>query len=268
MPSSNSTVQTYVDLAAWYHHQGQTPNRDRFLALAADAAVHAGLHEEAEQLYARLLRYNPHHLLKSFASFAEAMQSPDGKNFMAVLRRTHPPEEAQRLLASLGSNGNNKESGENRLERAPASWFEDPQSAQTATALDEVESFEDYPASAAQTAQPAPPASRPTFPNRSLPRVDPRPLTAPAPTVTISVPAAATRTETVVRPGPVPSKASSRPSRQAVDFVRTLRLPEEKADVVVKSWIASALFVLLLLTGAALGVYTLAQPLLPPLHLP
>jgi hypothetical protein len=101
MPSSNPTVQAYVDLAAWYHRQGQAEKRDRFLALGTDSAFAAGHAEEAEQLYARLLRYNPQHLFKPFASFAQAMRSADVRSYLAALQRSHPPDEAQRLLASL-----------------------------------------------------------------------------------------------------------------------------------------------------------------------
>ena len=64
MPSTEQTVRTYRELAEDYGRQGQAQMRDRFLVLAADAALAAGQTEEAEHLRGRLLQHNPHHLLK------------------------------------------------------------------------------------------------------------------------------------------------------------------------------------------------------------
>ena len=103
MPPVEKTVRVYQELADYYDRQRQPPVRDRFLVLAADAALAAGQREEAERVRSKLLHLNPHHLLKPFASLAEAMQSPDVGNYIAGLRRTYPPESAESLLASLRS---------------------------------------------------------------------------------------------------------------------------------------------------------------------
>src|SRR5437660_11584317 len=90
----------YERLAEWYDREGQPKLRDWFLVLAADAAHSAGQPAEAERLRGRLLQRNPHHLLKPFASFAEALRSPDVQGYVADLRRTYPPAAAEQLLKS------------------------------------------------------------------------------------------------------------------------------------------------------------------------
>jgi hypothetical protein len=87
-------MHIYEDLAQVYERQGQPKLRDWFLVLAADVAATAGWSDEAERLRLRLLSYNPHHLLKPFATFAEALKSPDIQSYIGDLRRTYPPDTA------------------------------------------------------------------------------------------------------------------------------------------------------------------------------
>jgi hypothetical protein len=94
-------ASSYVTIAEGYESEGQAQLRDRFLVLAADAALTSGNPLEAENLRHRLLKYNPHHLLKPFQSFAQAMQSADVQNYVNALRRSHPPERIQELLSSF-----------------------------------------------------------------------------------------------------------------------------------------------------------------------
>ena len=101
MPSIGEFVRTYRELAEIYEARGEAQMRDRFLVLAADAALTAGKPEEAERLRGSLLRHNPHHLLKPYASLAEAMKSADIRNYIAALRRSHPFERAEHLLTTL-----------------------------------------------------------------------------------------------------------------------------------------------------------------------
>src|SRR5262249_57400332 len=94
----------YQELADWYERQAQAQMRDRFLLLAADAALSAGQPDEAERLRIRLLQQSPHHMLKPFASFAEAMHSPDVQGYISDLRQTYPLETAEELLRSFQGN--------------------------------------------------------------------------------------------------------------------------------------------------------------------
>jgi hypothetical protein len=75
--------------------------RDRFLLLGATALLSSGQREEAEKLRLRLLELNPSHLLKPFASLAEALKSRDIVDYVAGLRRSYPPQTAEHLLESL-----------------------------------------------------------------------------------------------------------------------------------------------------------------------
>ena len=66
MAAADTMIQAYRELAENYAEQGQEQLRDRFLVLAADAALSAGRVEEAERLRFRLLQCNPKHLLIFF----------------------------------------------------------------------------------------------------------------------------------------------------------------------------------------------------------
>ena len=101
MATPDNLVVIYKELADAQERQGQPQLRDRFLVLAADAANTAGRAAEADLLLARLLRTNPHHMLRPFASFREAMASSDIQNYIAELRRTHPPDQAEAAFDSL-----------------------------------------------------------------------------------------------------------------------------------------------------------------------
>src|SRR5262249_62339446 len=82
MATPDNLVVIYKELADWHERQAQPQMRDRFLVLAADAALTAGRPAEADLLLARLLRPHPHHMLRPFATFGEAMASPDIQNYV------------------------------------------------------------------------------------------------------------------------------------------------------------------------------------------
>jgi hypothetical protein len=101
MTSPLQAQRVYQELADWYERQAQAQLRDRFLLLAADAALAAGQPDEAEHLRQRLLERSPHHMVKPFASFAEALRSPDVQGYLYDLRQSYPQETAEQLLQSL-----------------------------------------------------------------------------------------------------------------------------------------------------------------------
>jgi hypothetical protein len=94
----------YVQLAEWYERRGDARQRDLFLALAADAALHQGQPEQAERFRQRLLQHSPYHLLRPYATFADAQQSPDVVDYLNDLRQQYPPHQAQQLLEGLRTN--------------------------------------------------------------------------------------------------------------------------------------------------------------------
>lgn len=191
-------LRVYKELADWYERQGQPSMRDRFLVLAADAALTAGLAEEAERLRQRLLQTNPHHLLKPYTSFAQAIRAPDVQTYVRNLRLNYHLGTAENLLRSLRAESLLKSLQEPEEPRAPAE-----------------------PLSAKQSSAPrAQPAARPAMPTQP-----PR----PAP--------------------PVPPAVEAEAAGSG-------------------AWLAAILFGLFVTAGAALAVYTLARPFLPPDLLP
>jgi hypothetical protein len=94
-------MTVYRELADHYERQGQTSMRDRFLMLAADAAMSSGQRDEAERLRQRLLAGNRHHMLRPYGSFEEASRAADVQSYLEGLRANYPPEQASDMLNAL-----------------------------------------------------------------------------------------------------------------------------------------------------------------------
>jgi hypothetical protein len=96
VPTPEETIRLYAQLAEEHQKRDRPQERDRFLLLAADAALTAGKRDVAENFRKTLLTRNPNHLLKPYASLGEALESPDIATYVQELRRTYPPERVQR----------------------------------------------------------------------------------------------------------------------------------------------------------------------------
>jgi hypothetical protein len=92
--------EIYRRAAEICEQRGEEQLRDRFLVLAADAALGRGQANEAENLRLQLLLYNPHHLLEPYGSFSQAMATVDVLAYVDALRRSHPLNQAKHILAS------------------------------------------------------------------------------------------------------------------------------------------------------------------------
>jgi hypothetical protein len=101
MDGSLQLRQLYRELADGYAERGQPQFRDRFLVLAAAAALAEGDSDAAERYRQRLLNVNPHHLLKPYSSFAQAMQMDDVQIYVRDLQQNYPPEISDGLLRSM-----------------------------------------------------------------------------------------------------------------------------------------------------------------------
>ena len=236
-----ATLQVYKELADWYERQGQSAMRDRFLILAAEAAFSAGKADEAERLRQRLLQGNPHHMLKPFSSFAQALQSNNVQIYVHDLQVNYPPETAENLLQNLRSGADSTAA---LPQTAPLIEIRDEP---TLPLGNPSESLKVYPLreeAASPPANPTPP------PNRPSPR---KPATAP--------PAA--------RPQPtVPvSSIPARPPQPAAAPISPPPPPPEPAAP-GGAWLALLLFGMTVTAGVALAAYTLARPFLPPQWLP
>jgi hypothetical protein len=233
MASPDNLVVIYKELADAHERQNQPQLRDRYLVLAADAALSAGRPAEADLLMARLLRANPHHMLRPFLTFGQAMTSPDIRNYVGELRHTHPPPQAEAEFDAL------------RAGRAAAP----PRQTRTLPPTAPVVNLDDYPDTSGEH-EPlklhrmpgeagAPPAPRAPRPAPSRPHVPP-PQTPPRP----------------IHPIPRP-----------LEPVAELPLPPPRGadseEIARGSWLSVVLFVLVLGAGLALAGWTFLRPFLP-----
>jgi len=243
MPADRSFT-VYRELAECYDRQGQPQLRDRFLALAADAALADGQTEEAERLRMRLLQHSPHHLLKPYSSFAEARRSPDVQGYLKELRQDYPVDRARGMLDSL------------RAAQEPPP----PKKAPT-TDPELILPASDEPADGGplKVYRMREPREEPARPKPGQPK---KPATPPPkPASMLSRPTGAPRPERPAyspRPTPPPA-APTVPQRE--------RHVEERGPA-SGGWLASLLFVLVGAAGLGLAVYTLARPFLPAEWLP
>jgi hypothetical protein len=266
--------KVYEQLAEWYDQDGQPKLRDWFLVLAADAAQAGGQPEEAERLRGRLLQRNPHHLLKPFATFAEALRSPDVQGYVADLRRTYPPAAAEQLLKTQQDTG----TPDATAAEAPAPAPDKPAAAAKANPPEQrelkvyrirtdPEEAEEPPAPMPRQAPPPRPAPRgaaPAQPAAAAPRPAP-PAPRPAPPAPRPAPPPVQR----ARPEPLAPDPAPEPAR----YVRGSPTPTEprmepedapgRGATTAGAWLCATLFVFVLLLGLALAGYTLARPFLP-----
>ncbi len=260
MPSPDALTAIYKDLADWHERQNQPKLRDQFLVLAADAAHGAGRDNEAERLRAHLLRLNPHHMLRPFGSFAEALCSPDVQSYVNELRRTYPPQAAQQMLDKVQGHhapgmGSDEDPENPILETLKV--YDAPDETRTPS-----------PPLPRATALPPPtlgvpkPAQRPARPAAQPPPPTPRPTTLPPPRVAFPPPRTSAAPPSPPRlPRVVPERAPvAAPPREPVPVSGSSPDPEAAGT---GAWLSTALFVLLLLAGMALTVYALGKPFVP-----
>jgi hypothetical protein len=225
-------VQVYEELANLQGRRGDAQLRDRFLMLAADAALTAGQTDQAERLRGRLLQVNPHHLLKPYRSLAEGMRSPDVKSYLENLRQTCPPEAAEQLLAVFRA--------ENSTLKDEPTQALAPSEAVDAEATEElpIYRFQDN-SETAEAALPAAPSLPPPKSTQSSNR------SKPAAPVAQAYPLMPSQ-------GPSPWRSKDAPRAEPPSYVGGF-------------WVAGGLFVLVLATALALAGYVMTQPFLPSL---
>jgi hypothetical protein len=242
---SLATLQVYRELADWYERQGQPAMRDRFLILAAEAAFSAGKTEEAERLRQRLLQGNPHHMLKPFSSFSQALQSTNVQIYIHDLQVNYPPENAETLLQNLRSGS---EAAPGLPQTAPLIEIRDEPTLPLGSTP---ESLKVYPLreEPEPTRRPSPPINPPS------PR---KPATAPPAS---PPPGPSSLNPPPPRPQPpIPRSAPpARPARPALPFSPSPPEPAAPGGV----WLTLLLFGMTVTAGVALLVYTLARPFLP-----
>lgn len=235
-----TALRVYKELADWHERQGQPAMRDRFLILAAEAALTSSKPEEAERLRQRLLQGNPHHMLKPFSSFAQAAQSSNVQIYIHDLQSNYPPEKADELLHDL--RGTKDATGIIPVTAAEIEVPEDPTLPMDVT----VDSLKVYPL-------------RPE-PERSPKPLQPTHLNRPAAT---KKPTASPTSKPVSRP------ATPRPPVARVPAAPSPpRVPEPESTTPGGAWLTLLLFGMTVTAGAALAAWALARPFLPREWLP
>ncbi len=244
MPNTERPLRVYEDLANWYDRIGQAKLRDWFLVLAADEAFTRGHAADAERLRSRLLKTNPHHLLKPFASFKEALQSPDVQGYITDLRRTYPPEAAANLLTTQRQAAADREARGGSARPA----------GDTSHLPEEPAGFGFQSDLGGAKVKPNASAPRPS----SAARVAREPEKSATPGPRVPAQPRPGQTGSPVRsPAPVPlARTPAAPPR---------RVPpsEPMEDGPTGTWVSNGLFVLLLLGSLALAAYTFVGPFLP-----
>lgn len=248
MAKYEQALRVYEQLAVCYESQGQAKLRDWFLVLAADTALSAGQTDAAEAFRLRLLQLNPHHLLKPYASFAEAMQSKDIKGYVADLRVTYPPGVAADLLQSQAATANDV--GREHSEAALPARVVGTRPQPSAPSAAETE-LKVYRVSAA-TSQSEPLARQP-----SLPPTRPAPAQALPESTWLPPPVAPSMpTLAVSRPMPHRPVAALEPVLPRT----TLAAPTTDPDTATGAWVSTLLFVLVLLLSLGWTVYAFVRP--------
>jgi hypothetical protein len=290
MSAPANILNVYLGLVECYERRGQPQMRDRFLILAADAARSQGRKHDAELLRQRLLQANPHHMLKPYSTFDQALQTPDVQTYVRDLRQNYPQEVVEDLLANLQENDDiypRAVPGTNPEIDLPAPEAASPGPASHNGHFSDPEPW----TSNAPPAEP-PPAPRPATqvpPAPAKPRSCPpvgspeprKPAPAPAPRPQTSLPVTAQavpvvrprplRPEQAAVPGQSPTRPVARPPAPAVRYhdpsaelagnrdLASARTPSGAPG----AWFSSTLFVLVLGAGLFLAAFALARPFLP-----
>lgn len=281
--------ELYRELADGYANRGQPQFRDRFLVLAADAALTAGDRAGAERFRQRLLAVNPHHLLKPYSSFAQALESSDVQTYVSGLRRDYPPDVARQLKHSLEEVREPEElpqipvtSPLLNLGDGPDVLMDDDEEPLRILSLREDAAAPAVPPTLPVNKLPRVPAAPATSPPaRTVPptlyAVDPLPDIPPTPRPEPPKPAKAgpvprpeARPEPRPVPRPVPAPAPApvprppAPPRAATAPVPmpmpVPELPPDDEPGAAGAWLPTFLFGVLAVAGSALASYTLLYP--------
>jgi hypothetical protein len=252
MTAGTQSALTYLKLSEWFNRKGQPQQRDRFLVLAADAAQAAGRQEDAEKLRLRLLKHNPHHLLRPYASFSQAMDSVDVQSYVNDLRNSYPPKKAAEMLVSASQE--NKPPAEQHKPLPPTLPVVDLGPDPTGPAVNE-------PLKVYRGKEEGAPVPRTSVHGPSE-RARTGMPSAPARTQAPSAAAPAARPIKPVRPVVAPPVYSLAPEQHAQPSAwKQLRRSEGGADGAGGEWVGTSLFVVVLAVGIAMGAYALAGPL-------
>lgn len=238
------SFELYRELADAYERLGQATMRDRFLMLAADAALQAGQATEAERLRQRLLSGSRHHMLKPYGSFAEAAGAPDVQTYLRDLRLNYPPDVAGQMLNSLRGSQNEA--------AAPAAAPTPPPAAPAPRAVPATAPLMDMSAPSPKR----PGAGRPLVPESGYPLAPEVPVKAPPP-----------KPAPKPAPAPAPAPAAKRPAPAPAPAPAPLQVQKMASPTTeprnAGAWFSGLLAFVVFLAGVGVAVLTLGRPYLP-----
>jgi hypothetical protein len=246
METANDSLIVYRELADHYERLGQVSMRDRFLMLAADAALEADQPAEAERLRQRLLATSRHHMLRPYPSFVEARRAPDVDTYLRDLKANYPLSDARTLLETLRAGQMAVEHGSTRP-IPPTAPLIDVNSTPRRQEPPKIIPFGEE-------------ESAPAGPERPRAQPPPRPGRVPVPPVAGRLPVALPVARSVDPP--------AAPAPGAADATAPLARPAQRKQGLSGNWLSAALVVLIITTGLALAAFTFARPFLPSGWLP
>jgi hypothetical protein len=103
--SSNPPLKllgVYLHLARASEQRVRPHVRDRLLVIASTLAARMGMPRVAAHCRQEVLAHNRQHLIGHYATVEEALEESDFLHLLKQLQRRFPPEEAERMLATLG----------------------------------------------------------------------------------------------------------------------------------------------------------------------
>ena len=246
VPGSAPPALLFLELADIYELRDEPKMRDRFFILAAAAAFAAGQTQEAECLLLRLLQLSPHHMLKGYRTFAEAVRAEPVRVYLADLKQNYPHDVAQNLLESLRGRTVPVETMKATLPPTTV-----PQKPEPPPELDPDRTAILPPQRLATPARPSDSANRP-------------PKSADPPTERLAIPRPAAPG---TRPPSFPPCVIPGPAAVSVPRTkhRPLAPPRRRRNLEPNGggWLAMFLFIVVFLAGLALLGYALVRPFLP-----
>jgi hypothetical protein len=102
MLDHSAAMLAFIKLAGVAQSKRQLSQRDKFLLLAAAAAVESGFDPVADRCRHLLLKHNSVHMVRRFESVAHALADPEYQSFQRQLSRFCSYERAEHYLTQLG----------------------------------------------------------------------------------------------------------------------------------------------------------------------
>jgi hypothetical protein len=102
MSSPVDLLGLYLHLARASQQRRRPAEHDRLLVLAAVVAAQMELPRIAAYCRHIVLQHNPRHLVRSWATIADALDDDDFLHFLKQLQRRYPQEKAESMLSTLG----------------------------------------------------------------------------------------------------------------------------------------------------------------------